>query len=98
MPNATNQYHVPTIDEAGVKGYAAIAWFGLYGPAHMQLATRAILDEALRDILTSARIRENFARIEVQPGKVTGEAFAKFVDEEMVPWASVVKDAGMKPE
>ena len=89
---------VPTIDEAGVKGYAAIAWFGLYGPAHMQPATRAILDEALRDILTSARIRENFARIGVQPGKLTGEAFAKFVDEEMVKWASVVKDAGMKPE
>lgn len=86
---------VPTLDEAGVKGFEATAWFGLYMPAANDNAAYKTLVAAMKDILAAPTTREKFAGQGVEPGKLAGPDFTKFVDSEMNKWAGVVKTANV---
>jgi tripartite-type tricarboxylate transporter receptor subunit TctC len=87
---------VPTIDEAGVKGFEATAWFGLYAPANLKPEARQPLEKAVAEILASAEIRESFGKLGADPGKLTGSAFEQFVHAEMKKWGDVVERAQIK--
>lgn len=87
LPNA------PTLDESGVKGFEATAWFGLYMPAANNNVAYTKLVAAMKDILAAPETREKFATQGVEPGKLTGAEFTKFVDAEISKWSGVVKTA-----
>ena len=87
---------VPTIDEAGVKGFEATAWFGLYAPANLKADARTPLLKAVTEILASAEIRESFSKLGAEPGKLTGDAFEQYVRAEMKKWGEVVERAQIK--
>lgn len=87
---------VPTIDEAGVKGFEATAWFGLYAPANLKADARAPLLKAVTEILASAEIRESFSKLGAEPGKLTGDAFEQYVRAEIKKWGEVVERAQIK--
>jgi tripartite-type tricarboxylate transporter receptor subunit TctC len=84
---------VPTIDESGVKGFEAIAWFGLYMPADSQSPAQAKLEAAMGEILASEAIWGKFQALGVAPGTLKGSAFREFVGAEMSKWAEVVARA-----
>ncbi|ARP84942.1 tripartite tricarboxylate transporter substrate binding protein [Bordetella genomosp. 9] len=84
---------VPTLDEAGVKGFEATAWFGMYAPGHMP---QALSERISRDVLAALRtpaIRQQFAEQGAEPGAMTQPEFARFVNAEMDKWAKVIADA-----
>ena len=83
----------PTLDESGVKGFEATAWFGLYMPAANNNAAYAKLVATMKEILAAPETREKFATQGVEPGKLTGAEFTKFVDAEISKWSGVVKTA-----
>jgi len=87
---------VPTLDEAGVKGFEATAWFGLYGPGRMspELANRLSAD--VRKALSSPSVRKEFAAQGAEPGTMTQPEFAAFVDAELNKWSKVITDANIK--
>jgi len=87
LPNA------PTLDESGVKGFEATAWFGLYMPAANNNVAYTKLVAAMQEILAAPETREKFATQGVEPGKLTGAEFTKFVDAEISKWSGVVKTA-----
>ena len=87
LPNA------PTLDESGVKGFEATAWFGLYMPAANNNVAYTKLVAAMKDILAAPETREKFATQGVEPGKLTGAEFTKFVDAEISKWSGAVKTA-----
>jgi len=89
---------VPTLDEAGVKGFEATAWFGLYMPAANGNPAYAKMFEAMREILASPAIAEKFATQGVAPGKLAGPEFSRFVEAEIKKWAAVVKAANVPLE
>src|SRR5690606_9982814 len=64
MPN------VPTIEEAGVKGYSASLWYGLFAPAGTPANVIATLNSALNKALESPELRATLKKqgYEVQPG------------------------------
>jgi tripartite-type tricarboxylate transporter receptor subunit TctC len=84
---------VPTLDEAGVKGFEATAWFGLYMPAADGSPAATKLEAVLRDVLARPDIKEKFDTLGVEPGKLFGKEFATFVAAEMTKWADVVHRA-----
>jgi len=88
----------PTLDESGVKGFEATAWFGLYMPQANGNAAYTKLVAAMKDILAAPATREKFATQGVEPGKLTGADFTKFVDAEITKWAGVVKAANVPQE
>jgi tripartite-type tricarboxylate transporter receptor subunit TctC len=98
MTRAASLPDVPTMDEAGVKGFESIAWFGLYMPAANNNPAYVKLVAAMKDILASPAIREKFATQGVEPGKLSGAEFVSFVDAEIGKWGAVVRAAHVPQE
>lgn len=84
---------VPTLDEAGIKGFEATAWFGLYAPGHMDPKLAARLSHDVLAALRTPSIQEQFAQQGAVPGTMTQPEFARFVNAEMDKWAKVIQDA-----
>ncbi len=89
---------VPTLDESGVKGFEATAWFGLYMPKATDPAVYDRLVTAVVKILEDPALAEKFASQGVAAGKLSGEAFRKFVDAEIEKWGTVVEAAKIPRE
>ena len=89
---------VPTIDEAGVKGYDMGYWFAAYVPA----ATPAPVVARLHDLLVagtrSAAAKAFFASAGVEPWTTSPAELASFQAAETRKWGSVIKAAGIEPE
>jgi len=84
---------VPTLDEAGIKGFEAMAWFGLYAPGNMPPAlTRQISTDVLA-ALQSPRIKGQFAKQGAEPGTMSQPEFARYVDAEIDKWGKVIANA-----
>jgi tripartite-type tricarboxylate transporter receptor subunit TctC len=84
---------VPTLDEAGVKGFEATAWFGLYAPGNMDPKLLAKISGDVLAALRSPSIQEQFAQQGAMPGTMTQPEYARFVNAEMDKWAKVIDDA-----
>lgn len=85
---------VPTLDEAGVKGFEALAWFGMYMPAG-DGAARAQLEAAMKEILASSEIKAAFGKLGLDTGTITGKEFGGYVDGEIRKWGEVVRRANV---
>ncbi|WP_119154119.1 Bug family tripartite tricarboxylate transporter substrate binding protein [Caldimonas tepidiphila] len=89
---------VPTISEAGVKGYDMGYWFAAYVPA----GTPAPAVQRLRELLVqgtqSAGAKTFFESSGTEPFTTTPEGLAKFQAEETQKWGKVIKAAGIEPE
>ncbi|WP_407645021.1 Bug family tripartite tricarboxylate transporter substrate binding protein [Diaphorobacter caeni] len=85
---------VPTIAEAGVPGYEATSWFGLFTTAGTPKPVVDKLSAALAKSLAAPAVR---SKIKEQGGEVvseTPEQFAAFIKTEADKWAKVVKASG----
>ena len=85
---------VPTIAEAGVPGYEATSWFGLFAPAGTPTPVVAQLNKAIVKVLNLPDVKKKIAE---QGGEVvaeTPEQFAAFIQKESVKWGKVVKESG----
>ena len=87
---------IPTIDESGVKGFDATAWFGMYAPGNMPAElTRKISGDVL-EVLRSPRIQTQFAELGADPGTLSQPDFANFVNAEIAKWGKVIAAANIK--
>lgn len=98
MTRAASLPDAPTLDESGVKGFEATAWFGLYMPAANGNEAYTKLVAAMREILSAPATREKFATQGVEPGKLVGADFSAFVDSEIKKWNAVIKTANVPLE
>ena len=89
---------VPTIDEAGVKGYDMGYWFAAYVPAHTPAPVVARLNELLAAGLKTPAAKAFFETSGGEPFPTTPEQLAKFQAEETSKWGAVIKKAGIEPE
>lgn len=84
---------VPTIDEAGLKGFEAVAWFGLYGPANMPADVAKKINADVDAALASADIKQKYADLGATPGQMTLPEYDKFVNAEIDKWGNVITTA-----
>ena len=89
---------VPTIDQAGVKGYDMGYWFAAYVPANTPPAVVARLRELLIAGTTSAAAKSFFESTGSDPFTTTPDALAKFQHDEAQKWGRVIKAAGIDAE
>jgi tripartite-type tricarboxylate transporter receptor subunit TctC len=89
---------VPTIDEAGVKGYDMGYWFAAYVPASTPAPVVARLNELLHAGLKTAAAKAFFDTSGGEPFPTTAGQLAKFQEEETAKWGRVIKKAGIEPE
>jgi tripartite-type tricarboxylate transporter receptor subunit TctC len=87
---------IPTIDEAGVKGFDATSWFGMYGPPNMPQDVLRKLSNDVLDVLKSPVIKAKFAEQGAEPGTLSQPDFAKFVIAEIDKWNGVITRANIR--
>ncbi len=85
---------VPTIAEAGVPGYEATSWFGLFAPAGTPAAVISKLNTAVVKVLANSEIKKKINEQGAEVYSETPEQFAAFIQKESVKWGKVVRDSG----
>ena len=86
--------NVPTIAEAGVPGYEATSWFGMFAPAGTPGPVLAKLNSALVKVLNQADVKKKINEQGAETYSETPEQFAAFIQAESVKWGKVVKESG----
>lgn len=89
---------VPTVDQAGLKGYETSAWSGLYAPAGTPADIVNKLQAEVAKILKMPAVREQLAGQGAEPVGDSPEEFARFNREEIAKWARIIKISGAKVE
>jgi tripartite-type tricarboxylate transporter receptor subunit TctC len=89
---------VPTIDEAGVRGYEAAGWNALLAPKATSREIIMKVNVAVADSLRSAKVREILRASGAEAGGGSPEALGRFIQSEMGKWGKVVRAAGISPE
>ena len=89
---------VPTVDEAGVPGYDVSVWFGVLTVAGTPREIVNRLNTEMVKILTSAEVKERFAKLGVDVAAGSPEQFASFLKGEVERWAKVIREAGIKAD
>ena len=83
---------VPTMVEAGFKGFDALQWYGVVGPAGLPPAVLKTLNDTLNAVLTGPDLRDRLAAEAVEPSPMTPEAFAQFIREDIARWTKLARD------
>jgi tripartite-type tricarboxylate transporter receptor subunit TctC len=89
---------VPTLNEAGVSGYDAASWYGLFGPAGMQKPALDVLSREIGRTMTSRDVRAKFEGDGFEPVGSTPEEFARFLPAEISKWEKTIKASGIKAQ
>ena len=86
--------NVPTIAEAGVPGYEATSWFGMFAPAGTPAPVLAKLNAAIVKVLGQPDVKKKINEQGAEVYSETPEQFAAFIQAESVKWGKVVKESG----
>ena len=86
---------VPTLNEAGLKGFEATAWWALYAPAGLPSAVAARLAAETKRIVNSDLFREKLVEVGVQPLAGAAQPFDEFQRDELAKWGRAVRDSGV---
>ena len=89
--------NLPTLDEAGIKGFNVSVWHGLYAPKGTPKAVTDKINSALRVALKDAdfvKREESLGAVIIGDGRVGSVEHKKFVEAEIAKWAPIIKAAG----
>jgi tripartite-type tricarboxylate transporter receptor subunit TctC len=90
---------VPTVAEAGLKGYEMVAWFGLTGPKGLPRDIQTKLHAATLRVVKDADLQKSLAAVGQEVAwQETPERFHEFLKVESEKWAKVVRDSGARLE
>ena len=90
---------IPTMIEAGVKGYEAYTFNLILGPAGTPKAVVEVIDQASRKLMSDPDMIKFLDGIAAVPAADTSpERTAKFIKDEIAKWAPVIKAAGVRIE
>jgi tripartite-type tricarboxylate transporter receptor subunit TctC len=90
--------NVPTMDEAGLKGFEVSIWHALYAPKGTPKPVVDKLTKALQDALKDATVKQRFADLGSEPvaeNRATPEAHRALLKSEIDRWAPIIKKAGV---
>lgn len=89
---------IPTVAEAGLPGFESVQWYGLLAPAQTPKEIVNRLHAEMVRILQQPEIKERIAGDGADPVGTTPEEFARYIQTELVKWAKVAREAGIKQE
>ncbi len=89
---------VPTMAEAGLKGYETSTWGGVLAPAGTPKDIVDKLNAEMNKALAAPDVRQRMLDAGIEPAGGTPQQFAGFIQSEMAKWGKVAKTAGIQPE
>jgi putative tricarboxylic transport membrane protein len=87
---------LPTMDEAGIKGFNLDTWAGLVAPAGTPPQIVAKLNGALRPIIDSPEVQARFKNVGFEGFSSTPEELGNFIKAQLALWGKMIKDANIQ--
>lgn len=87
---------VPSVAESGYKGFEAVTWFGLLGPARLPASVIQAANQELNKALTSPDLKKKLEDqgLDITPG--SPDQFTQLIRADLVKWGRVVRESGAK--
>lgn len=82
---------LPTVAEAGLPGFSAYEWNGVWAPARTPREIVQRMETELRAVLAQPSVRQRFAEMGALPADGDAKALADFAAAETEKWARVIK-------
>ena len=89
---------LPTLDEAGLKGFNLDAWAGIVAPAGTPSEIVTKLNVALRKVIDSPQVQAKFKNVGFEGFSSTPQELGEYMRAEIADWGKMVKDAGIKSD
>ncbi len=89
---------LPTLDEAGLKGFEATVWVGLMAPRGVPANVIESLNDAVRKIVTDPEVKALWAQRGAQPLVMSPADFDRYIQADVAKWSKIVSISGAKPD
>jgi tripartite-type tricarboxylate transporter receptor subunit TctC len=89
---------LPTMDEAGIKGFNLDTWAGLVAPAGTPPEVIAKLNGALRPIIDSPDVQARFKNVGFEGFSSTPEELGDFIKAQLALWGKMIKNANIQSD
>ncbi|MGE5522871.1 MAG: tripartite tricarboxylate transporter substrate binding protein [Rhodospirillaceae bacterium] len=89
---------LPTMNEAGVKGYEFSTWYAIVAPRGTPADIVRRLNSELAQVLQSPAVKEQFAAQGLEPTPSTPAELGTYLRSEVAKWGKVIRASGAKPE
>jgi tripartite-type tricarboxylate transporter receptor subunit TctC len=90
---------LPTLDEAGLKGFDMTTWWGVMAPAKTPQPVVQRLADEIRKAIEAPDVRERLRAMGSEtPAIRTPAEFTAFVEKELKTYAALVKRSGATPD
>jgi len=83
---------IPTVSEAGLAGYSAVGWFGLFAPANTPKPVLQKINQTVMFVLGQDKIRKAMLERGSDPASGSAEEFAAFLRLDQAKWAKLIKE------
>ena len=80
---------VPTMEEAGLKGYQVFAWFGLAAPAGLPAPVQQKIEQALERVAQQPEVKAAIQKAGAEPTWVNAQGMTSFMQADTAQWKSV---------
>lgn len=83
---------MPTLDELGYKGFDAMQWYGVVGPAGLPEAIVKQLNDTLNSVLTAPDLRGKLSVEAIEPMPMSAEQFGQFMRADIARWTQLARE------
>ena len=87
--------NLPTVDEAGVKGYEVISWNAVAAPKRTPKDVIETLNKAMHEVLATPELKAQFNKVGVEPHASTPEELESRLTGDIKKWDAVITKAGI---
>ena len=89
---------IPTVEESGMKGFAFVSWYGLWGPKNLPADLSNTLQAEVAKVLALPDVKQRLNALGFEPIGSDGEQFATYIREEMAKYEKIINNAKIKVE
>jgi len=89
---------VPTMQEAGLKGYVYTTWYGLWAPARTPDTIVSRLNAATAKVLAAAGTTAAFEKAGIEAESASAERFGVMVHSELARWTAFIRGVNITPQ
>ena len=83
---------VPTMIEAGFKGFDAVQWYGVVAPAGVPPAVVKQLNDTLNATIAAPELKDKLSTEAVDPTPMSPEQFGQYIQAEVTRWTALAKE------
>ena len=84
---------VPTMEEAGIKGYQVSAWFGLAAPTGLPANVHTRIEQALQTVSQQSDTKASMVKVGAEPTWLNAQAMSQFMQTDYAQWKKVAQYA-----